>query len=383
MDMSDLTRGTGSRGGDDGSAGDAEHWRQVVGAVGSEVAVPLTSALDRILSLVSTGRIDRSGLRALREEVERARRAGMVAQQLTRFASPALRQSVEKLALADLVNTVLQHRRRDLEARGMAIEALTSPTEVRVDPALLSTLVHGLLDWAQDLTRTRIQLAIDVKTWPPQARLTCRFGPRAPDESVPADLGPIEMDNLSWRLVEQSALTMQLGLNREFVDGCAVVTLEFPQTVGERMFEEGALLVPPVGLDGAPARPSRQLAGSHVLVVASRRELRVRVRNAIRHLGLLVDLVPSMEEAVAFCQDGLPHAVIVESILSGERLNPLRRLLEGNLPGLSFIEIGEEGDEFHVSGYDGRSMGRVGRDAIESALPHVLQAELMRGLQAY
>ena len=45
-----------------------------------------------------------------------------------------------------------------------------------------------------------------------------------------------------------------------------------------------------------------------------------------------------------------------------------------------FIEIIEEGSTFAMSGFGGAPMGRVGRDAIESALPSVLMFELSRAL---
>ena len=82
----------------DGVAGGREH--EVHVAVGVEIAGPLTAALERINSPTSTGNIDRKGLRALREEVESARRVGMIGQQLTRFASGRIRQSHERLQLA-------------------------------------------------------------------------------------------------------------------------------------------------------------------------------------------------------------------------------------------------------------------------------------------
>jgi len=115
-------------------------------------------------------------------------------------------------------------------------------------------------------------------------------------------------------------------------------------------------------------------------VVASRREMRVRIRDAIRHMGLVVDLVSSVEEAGDFCRDSLPHAIIVEGILAGERLGQLRSEICADVPGFPFVEIIEEGSSFAMSGFSGSEMGRVGRDAIESALPSVLMFELSRGL---
>ena len=64
-----------------------ERWRQVIAELGAEIAHPLTAALERIQALISSGRIDRSGLRSLRDEIEAARQVGMTAQLLARFAN--------------------------------------------------------------------------------------------------------------------------------------------------------------------------------------------------------------------------------------------------------------------------------------------------------
>ena len=54
--------------------------------------------------------------------------------------------------------------------------------------------------------------------------------------------------------------------------------------------------------------------------------------------------------------------------------------MTADAPDLPFINIIEEGNAFQMSGFDGASMGHVGRDAIESALPSVLLFELSRTL---
>jgi hypothetical protein len=55
---------------------DDQRWHDLVSQVGVEIAEPLTAALERIHVLTATGKIDRAGLRALRDEVEQARQAG-------------------------------------------------------------------------------------------------------------------------------------------------------------------------------------------------------------------------------------------------------------------------------------------------------------------
>ena len=380
MDMSDINRSAAQGPAAPADAADGDRWRELVNAVGSEIAMPLTAALERIHALASSGRIDKAGLRALREEVETARHTGMIAQQLTRFASARLRQSHERLPLAETLQGVLTHRARETQARGITLKPTLKAADVIVDASLLFSLLNTMLDWALSHARSEIEFTVDMKAWPAHARLSCQFAHRPADEldDGASTAQPVsQLDSLVWRLLEQTAWTMGLPINRTVNDGELLLTLEFPRTAHDEM--EG---VSTIELDQGfgLSSNSKPLAGSHILVVASRREMRVRIRDAIRHMGLIVDMVSSVEEASDFCREGLPHGIIVEGILSGERLKHLRTEICAEVPDFPFVEIIEEGATFAMSGFGGSSMGRVGRDAIESALPSVLMFELSRAL---
>jgi hypothetical protein len=117
-----------------------------------------------------------------------------------------------------------------------------------------------------------------------------------------------------------------------------------------------------------------------VLVIASRRELRVEIRDALRNMNLLVDFVGSVKDAVGFCKEGLPHAIIVEQIQLGERFNEFRDEIVAEVPDFVFIEIVEEGSTFEMSGLNGATAARVGRAVIATSLPAALMFELSKGL---
>jgi len=127
---------------------------------------------------------------------------------------------------------------------------------------------------------------------------------------------------------------------------------------------------------------SKPLAGSHVLVVSGRREVRALVRDAIRPMGLMVDFTTSVEEAREFCRGGLPHAIVYEAALGGERFDLLRRELTAEVPQLCFITIVEDGHDYESSLRDGLQTTRVGRNALMTALPSALIFELSRGVPA-
>jgi hypothetical protein len=104
----------------------------------------------------------------------------------------------------------------------------------------------------------------------------------------------------------------------------------------------------------------------------------VQVGDAIRNMGLIIDFVGSVEEAVGFCEDGPPHAIIFEAVLRGERLDQLAEEIRSELPGFSFIEIVEEDNTFEISDFNGMSHARVGRDGLHHALPSALVSELSK-----
>lgn len=382
MDLSDLSS-TEADGVPTPHAGPAaradDDWRFLVTQIGEEIAGPLTTALERVYALTSTGAIDRQGLRSLREELEQARRVGIASQQIVRFATGRVRQSHERLHLTQTLQSVLAHRNRETQAHGLEVRQVLRPVEVIVDPTLLFTLLNTLLDWALAHAQSNIELRLDMKPWPAHARLSCRFRHTPPDLD-PHDIGQAArptLDDMTWQLLRHTAAAMGLGVERADGDTLAALTLEFPRTVSDELPGLATLEHD----DAFPSSVnSKPLAGSHVLVIASRRDVRVQVREAIRHMGLVVDFVNSVDEAVAFCAEGLPHAVIVESILRGERFNQLRADVLRDAPEVAFIEIIEEGSMFEVSGFGSSAMGRVGRDAILASLPSALVFELSKGL---
>lgn len=349
--------------------------------IGEEIAGPLTSALERVYALASTGRIDRKSLRHLREELERTRQVGLASQQIARFASGRVRQSHERVNLTQTVQSVLVHRHRETAARGIEVRQVLKPVDVIVDPTLLFSLLNTLLDWAMRQARSNIELKLDVKSWPAHARLACRFRLTPPDEPATGfgdTVTDLLLDDMSWRLLEHTAAVTGVLLERHDEDGRTTAVLEFPRTVNEAL--QGLQLVE---LDDGfhSSLNSRPLAGSHVLVIASRRDVRVQVREAVRHMGLVLDFVTSIDEAVAFCASSMPHAVVYEAILRGERFQQLRADILRDAPDVAFIEIVEEGSMFEMSSFGGgHTAAKVGRDAILGSLPSALVFELTKSL---
>lgn len=351
--------------------------RELLGQVGSEVVIPMASALERINAFAATGRIDRSGLRALRDEVEQARRVGLAAQQICRFASGRVRQRPERRNLAQALSDALAQRNRETAARGLELRQDLQTAEVLIDASMLSALLQALLDWAFEHARSHLDFAVDLRSWPTHARLQCRFA------QVPADEQPPEATELSrrlettaWQLLSRLAQVLGLLLQRQDEGSHVQLSIEFPRTVSDAV-----LNLTPVEAE-APALPwpnSQPMVGRHVLVIAARRETRNSVRVALRALGLMVDFVASVDEAREFCAHGLPHAVVYEAALAGDHFQRLRAQWAAEAPALAFLEIEEGGRALEVADHGSGRTSRIGRDVLSAALPHALMLELARG----
>jgi hypothetical protein len=350
--------------------------------LGIEVAAALSSALERVNTLATTGRIDRESLRALREEIEQARRVGMMGQQVIRFASGEVQLTLERLDLSAMLREALQLRVRETEARGIEVRQLLRPAEVTGDPALTFALLETLLDWSFDHACSRVDLSIEHKSWPANALLGCSFAHRPADEAGEADAQTRAtvaqaLDTISWRLLQQTAATLGLSVEREDDASRTKVTIELPLAAGAR--SPG---LQTIDLDGGPGTAGgrgRPLAGSHVLVVAARREVRAQVRDSVRTLGLMIDFVTSVDEAREFCRGGMPHVIVYEAVLGGELFERFRRDMLTEVPTLSFVQITEDGRDFEVRSVGDRQLTSVGRAAIVESLPSALSFELTRG----
>jgi hypothetical protein len=375
MDLSELTRE--ERPAPQAPAQPVDPYALVT-QLGAEIGQALSSALDRVTTLAGTGRIDRSSLQLLREEIDRARRAAIMGQQIGRYSAGRGHLVRERLDLTSLLMDTLTQRRPDLEMRGLEVRDSFVHAEVMTDGALTFALLQSLFDWALEHAVARIELKLDVKARPAHARLMCAFAHRGDARQVaPGTLAdeaePSALETMSWCLVQQAAMAMGLVLVRHDAHARTTLTIEFPDTVLQRI---DGLTSSEVAGSAQQAYVSQPMAGRHVLVVAAQREVRNEVREALRPMGMMIDFVGTLEEAEVFCQDGLPHAVVFESALGGERFERLRAAMLAEVPTLAFVQIAPEGKSFEVLNIAGRQFASVGRDAIMQSLPGAMLYEM-------
>ncbi len=423
-------------------------WGEIVQQLGAEVAGPLSTALERIQELITTGQIDRQGLRALRESVAQAREAGMVTQQLARLASGRLRLARERVHLTQVMRGVLAQRSRETQARGIQVRQMLQPIEIMTDGSLLFSLLNAVMDWALVNTHSSLEMRLDLTPWPTKARLVCRFAHRSLDlgsaPTVTLSDTPESLNSLTWRLIEQTALTLGALPLREDEAGITLLTLEFPHIASEERSAPGTSPSSngPAGFAGAggaggrspsagasldpfaasapsapssdspsraaspppfhssshssshspsvsdllerddtlPPHNSKPLAGCHLLIVSAQKELRQEIQAAVRHMGLIVDTVGSMNEALAFCEEGLPHGIAFEQNQHGPDFDRLHADVTKEVPGFSFIEVREGEHPTQLSTATPDRLARIARANLGDALPSVLLFELSKAI---
>jgi hypothetical protein len=353
-------------------------FREMVGQLGLAITAPMTSALERVNAFATTGRMDRAGLRGLREEIERVRRLGLIAQRICRFASGRVGQTQERLNLTRMLHDALAQRGRETEARGIVLRQQFQNAEVVADASMLSALLQALLDWSFEHARSHIEFSIAMNTWPVRAQLGCGFVYVPADElpaAAPDDHSGQSLETMPWHLLHCLARTLGLVMKRDDAGGATHLTLEFPRTAGE-----GVSTLPTLDFEDSPSigPNSQPILGRHVLVIAGRRETRNTVRETLRPMGLMVDYVGTVEEAREFCGSGLPHAIVYEAALAGENFRRLRAEWSREVASLAFIEIGEQGRALEVFDLGGQRTVHVGRDVIVNALPNALMLELTK-----
>lgn len=350
----------------------------VVARIGAEVAVPLTSALERVVALANSGRIDRHGLQALRQEIDGARRVGLRGQQIARLASGAVRQAVERLDLTQCLRSVLAGLA--VHGNGAAIALPPPPTKAEVlgDASLLHAVLDAAADWSAGLARANVEWRIDVRPWPVRARVLCRFAHLPPDHlSAAATSGTAQrvsgLDTLDWLLLTYSAHIAGVVVLRQDSPTHTQLTLEFLNTVNGTL--EGAAAV---DLVASAEGGMRAITGCQLLVLAARRNTRQQVREALQGQDLLVDYVSTVADAAQFCQDGPPQVLLYESGIASDALAHLLVQLAQSAPGLVTVEVLPGGDECSLSTPGVNEATQLGLDALRQMLLPVLVLELSR-----
>lgn len=347
----------------------------VPAVVGAELAALVAQMQDIMSEFERTRHMSRVRVAQLKTAIGLARRLAMGSQQLSRLAGGRLRQSHERLGLHDVVYTALKDRVGELNARGAEVLHKLHTIDVIVDPGLLSSLVDAALDWALERGQ-RVVIRLTMKNWPAHGLLALRAS-QSVATGQPGEKAPLD-DTLSWLLVQETAHAMGVSAEHSHGPDYHQLLLEFPRTVRQL---EGLTAVE-VETGGESTMmvmgETRSLAGYRVLLISDDRKARDEVEFACESMGLVLDITPTVRQAVRFCELDLPHLVIIDEELHDEQFDELRQDLLRNDINFPFLEIASAANTIAISSWMGDSMTRISRASLREQLPSLLAFELAK-----
>lgn len=345
---------------------------EVVTRLAAAVAVPLTHALERVSEAAATGRMDRDGLRALHAEIDAARRAGLIGQQISRFMAGQAQASVERVALRDVLEMVLSEHASGGQSSPTGQLPQLQTVNVMGDTSLVHTVLRIAAEWAAAHTASAIDWGLDLQPFPARARVWCSFRPSAGAAATLAGDEDPGNESLDWLVLRFASRAAGVQIGRTMLGGQCRLMLEFPHPIDEQLLAD-PVPAPVARSSVNTAAPTHAYvaAGSQVLVLASRRDLRHAVRDALRGQDLFIDYAADVSSAREHCVDAMPQVLIFETGLEGDAMESLRELLMRRQPGLVQIEIAPIGNEVRSDG----NLLRVGEDGMAQTLPGLLSTQ--------
>ena len=348
-----------------------DHWPEMVSNLASQVTEGVSLLQHHLDQLLVKGRLSKLEHRLLSVPAERIKLAGVSAQQVQRFYGGRIRQSHEKVNLADLIEGVLQERKTELGQLGIALRRKLKPLEVLIDPTVAHTFVNAVLDWALPFGN-RIDVRLDLNSWPQNARLQVRVA----NDGLPPS-SSAHMDNLSWMLIRQIAnsaggIEPTRDLNEDGVSFTAMFTRTVQAVDG----------ISAVDMSDDHTRTSmfKSLSGTYVLTVSPSLQIRADVRDALREIGIASDSVVDLQQAREAMRARMPNLIVVDSELKGEDFDAFRREILREVFEFPFVEISPDDSSFDMSGFGEFSMAKVGRGNIREALGTAVMFELAKAV---
>jgi hypothetical protein len=345
----------------------SDHWPELIAGLAGQITEGTSALQSGLDQLLQRERITPAEHRALSLPADRMKAAGLSAQQIHRFHNGRIRQSHEKVDMAELVEGVLQERKKELGVLGISLRRKLKPVEVLIDPTVAHTFVNAVLDWAQAFGN-RVDVRMDLNHWPQHARLQVRV---AHDGAPPSSALP--PDNLHWMLIRQIALaTGGVEITREVRDDGVSVTAMFTRTV------QAVDGISAVDLSDDQSSMFKSLSGIYVLTISPSLQIRADVRDALREIGIVSDSVVDFEQARDAARGRMPNLIVVDSELKGPAFQAFRDHLLREVFECPFVEISPDDSSFDLAGLGEFSMAKVGRGNIREALGTAVMFELAK-----
>lgn len=344
-----------------------DHWPALIAALADQITEGTSALQGTVDQLLQRGRISKLEHRALSLPAERIKQAGVSAQQIHRFYNGRIRQSHEKVDMSELVEGVLQERKKELGVLGIALRRKLKPVEVLIDPTVAHTFVNAVLDWGLAFGN-RIDVRMDLNHWPQHAR----FQVRVANDGVPPS-STNEPDNLNWMLIRQIALaTGGVEITRDLRDDGVNFTAMFTRTV------QAVDGISAVDLSDDQSSMFKSLSGTYVLTISPSLQIRADVRDALREIGIMSDSVVDFAQAQDALRSRMPNLIVVDAEIKGEAFEQFRDDLLREVFEFPFLEISPDDSSFDMSGFGEFAMAKVGRGNIREALGTAVMFELAK-----
>ncbi len=350
----------------------------IVGTIGEEFAHTLTSAMELIVNARANPRSVGNDLSSANALLDGLRHKAMALQQISRLAQNKVRQSHEKLSLPQVAQDLLGEHKAEYASLGVVVNTRFKPVEIIVDPGLLVSLIASALKWVTEFG-TVVRVATSMKNWPQHGQLSliASQGVRLHSE---IDNKSVVNQSIAWHLLQQTALSMGVGLEMNETVNERSLMIEFPRTV---VALEGMTMVE---MDAGPGSDSfgsvspNFIAGHQVLLISPDYSFYRQVRDVCKGLSLGCEQAPTVEAAERMCEHRLPHLIMCEENLADERYDALLEDLERHVPGFPSIVVGEGDHGFELSSWSSSNKSRISRNQVLQQLPSALTIELSRTL---
>lgn len=343
------------------------HWPEMLAGLADQVTEGVSLLQHHLDQLLGKEHLSRLEHRLLTVQVERIKLAGVSAQQIQRFYGGRIRQSHEKVNMAELVEGVLQERKNELSALGIVLRRKLKAVDVLIDPTVAHTFVNAVLDWSIPFGN-RVDVRLDLNSWPQHARLQVRVS----SDGLPPSSG-VSPDNLSWMLMRQIASSAGgIEVTRDMTDEGVDLTLMFTRTV------QAVDGISAVDLSDEHSSMFKSLQGTYVLTISPSLQIRADVRDALREIGIASDSVVDFQQAKDAMRARMPNLVVVDSELKGDGFEAFHRELLREVFEMPFVEISPDDSSFDMSGFGEFSMAKVGRGNIREALGTAVMFELAK-----
>lgn len=334
--------------------------------------------MDQIVHAAANPRSSGDDLRRTYNSIDGLRHKAMALQQISRLAQNQVRQSHEKLSLQQVVQSLLTERQAEYAARGVVANTRFKPVDIIVDPGLLVSLIASALNWVTEFG-TVVRLATSMKNWPQHGQLSliASQGVRLQSD---IDNKSVVNQSIAWHLLQQTALSMGVGLELNETVNERSLMIEFPRTVvaleGMTMVEMDA----GSASDSFGSVNSNFIAGHQVLLISSDYGFYRQVRDICKGLSLGCEQAPDVATAERMCEQRVPHLIMCDEALADERYDALLDDLERHSPGFPTIMVGEGDHGFELSGWSSSNKSRISRNQVQEQLPSALTIELSRAI---